>query len=261
MASNVSKAENYWSGWLPSDMAGMHIYVDGQNISISSWAAQYGSGSFAYYGSQPTIVNIGGISGNAFNISGNNSMMTKNIGDISASNFAFGALVYSNTAQDWKNPLALTRYFDPADRQVCRIETGGSATATYSDQSVSGASVSGNLNDSQWNFVSARGGGSAGTSLQKNGVIGTGGAYNQTNLFNRCNLGCNYKGNRHFTGVLGMAYFCTQDPGIYDIMRLEKFTADRLNITGRLSSSHWFKNYPLLTKRLFWNNEAFSSAA
>lgn len=242
-------------------ISSLHIYVDGTSISSSTWTAQYGSGSFTYYGSQPTVVNIGGVNGNAFNISGNQSMLTKNIGDISANGFAFGALVYSNTAQDWKNPIALTRYFDPADRQVCRIETGGGATGTYSDQGVSGASVSGHLNDSQWNFVSARGGGSNGSSLQKNGVLATGGAYNQTNLFNRCNLGCNYKNNRHFTGVLAMAYFCTQDPGIYDMMRLEKFVADRFSLNGRLSTSHWFKDRPLLVKRLLWANEIFASVA
>ena len=261
MAANVSKGASEWTGWTPASMPGMHIYVDGTSISSSTWTALYGSGSFAYYGSQPSVVNISGISGNAFNISGNNSMMTKNVGDVSANGFGFGALVYSNTAQDWKNPIALTRYFDPADRQACRIETGGSATAIYSDQGVPGASASGNLNDSAFHFVSARGGGSAGSSFQKNGVLGIGGAYNQTNTFNRCNLGCNYKNNRHFTGVLAMAYFCSSDPGVENQMRLEKFVADRFSLTGRLSSSHWYKDRPLLTKRLLWANETFKAVA
>jgi len=259
MAANVSKPLNFWSGWNPGMMTGMHIYVDGTNISASSWAAQYGSGSFANYGTTPTIVLIGSINGNAFNISSNASMMTKNIGDISGNGFAYGCLCYSNTAQDWKNPVALTRYFDPADKFFSRIETGGGNTTTYSNESVSMSGVSGHLNDSQWHFTSARGGGANGSSFMKNGVVSHGAAYNEPETFNRMNLGCHYKNSRNFTGVLAMAYFCTQDPGVYDMMRLDKWVADRFGLTGRLATSHWFKTRPLMTKRLFWGTEIFKN--
>jgi len=259
MAANVSKPINTWSGWNPGMMTGMHIYVDGTNISASSWVAQYGSGSFANYGTTPTIVLINGINGNAFNISSNASMMTKNIGDISGNGFAYGCLCYSNTAQEWKNPAALTRYFDPADKFFSRIETGGGFTSTYSGESVSLGSVAGDLNDSQWHFVSSRGGGANGSTFMRNGVISNGGAYNEPETFNRMNLGCHYKNTRNFTGVVAMAFFCTADPGVYDLQRLEKWVADRFSLTGRLAASQWFKTRPLLTKRLFWGTEMFKN--
>jgi len=260
MASNVSKPSTEWQGWTPASLPGLVIYADPDTLPsdgsyISTWNAVHGSGSFAYYGSQPWQVSVGGVRGAAFS-NGFNTFLTRNVGDVAANNFSFGCLVYSNTAQEWKNPISLTTGFDPASRQLCRIETGGGSTAAYGD--VQGVSVGGDLNASSWIFASMRNS-TGGKSFQRQGVLSVAGGTNASGTFNRCNLGANYYGNRWMTCVIAAAWFCSQDVGVENIMRLERYLANKLGLIGNLNAAHWNKTFPPFTKRFLWATEMFVS--
>ena len=271
MAVNVSKQAGYYPSWIASSLSNLKIYVDGltlgsESSAIMTWNATYGSGSFTPWTSSssyaPAVETRDSVKTAYFTPSYYNDNMTYQ-SEHSPQQFTYGALVWGSDGTDWKDAMSLAYAFDPAQRQVSRLEKAGGNTAHYTGLSGgNAASVSGNLVTSDWVFAGVRAGGGK-LRVFRNGVEG--GEVNWSpsvsDTFNRTILACNYLGNRHMTVRIGAAFMCSGDIGYRDMERITGFIFHRLGKQSKLTSNFVWKNIAPLQKNLFIGSEVFASVA
>ena len=271
MAVNVSKQAGYYPSWVASSLSNLRIYVDGltlgtESSAIMTWNATYGSGSFTPWANTgtyaPDVSTVDGVKTAYFTPSYLNDNMTY-LSEHSPQQFTYGCLAWGSDGTDWKDAMALAYAFDPAQRQISRLEKSGSSISHFTGLSgQNSASVSGNLVTSDWVFAGVRAGGGK-LKVFRNGVEG--GEVNwspsASDTYNRTILACNYMGNRHMTVRIGAAFMCSGDIGYRDMERITGFIFHRLGKQGKLSSSFVWKDIAPLQKNLFRGSEVFVSVA